>query len=146
MTDARFAEGTATAGTTVLVGKRFRVRKGRGRRFEKEPPKEPEERPARIALQMALAYRIQGAIDAGEIRDQAEAARRLGLTRARVSQLLDLTMLAPDIQESLLLLERSRESEPLSERPLRPLLRTQSWASQRTRLGSTTFRGPPLPV
>lgn len=127
MTDARSVEGKATAGTTVVVGKLFRVRKGRGKRFEKEPPKESEKGPARIALQLALAYRIQRAIEAGEIRDQAEAARQLGLTRARVSQLLDLTLLAPDIQERLL----NVEAVSLSERGLRVVAAIDAWEGQR---------------
>lgn len=130
MTDAQSVDGTATTGTTVLVGKLFRVRRGRGKRFEKEPPKEPEKRPARIALQLALAYRIQRAIEGGEIKDQAEAARLLGLTRARVSQLLDLTLLAPDIQERLL--EVGADACP--ERELRPISRTAEWTDQRRSL------------
>lgn len=136
MTDAQSADGTAMAGTAVLVGKLFRVRRGRGKRFEKEPPKEPEKRPARIALQLALAYRIQSAIEAGEIRDQAEAARLLGLTRARVSQLLDLTLLAPDIQERILFSEVARSVEPPSERALRPVRICGRWCQQRTGWGT----------
>ena len=46
---------------------------------------------------LALAHKIQQAIDGGVVRDRAEVARRLGLTRARVTQLLDLALLAPDI-------------------------------------------------
>lgn len=131
MTDAQSTDRTTTAGTTVLVGKLFRVRKGHEKRFEKEPPKEPEKRPARIALQLALAYRIQRAIEAGEIKDQAEAARLLGLTRARVSQLLDLTLLAPDIQERTLSLTEGRLWDFQSERALRSLVRTKAWTRQR---------------
>lgn len=129
MTDAQAVDGTAKAGTTVLVGRLFRVRKGRAKRFEKEPakesPKEPEKRPARIALQLALAYEIQTAIEAGEIKDQAEAARLLRLTRARVSQLMDLALLAPAIQEGLL-----DSQSPLSERALRSLSQICDWRTQ----------------
>ncbi len=130
MKDAQVSAPTATAGTTVLVGKLFRVRRGREKRFEKEPPKEPEQRPARIALQLALAHRIQRAIEAGEVKDQAEAARLLGLTRARVSQLLDLTRLAPDIQESLL----TAEATGLTERALRMVSGIEDWNGQRQAL------------
>ena len=58
---------------------------------------EPVRRPARVAIMLALAHKIQQAIDGGVVRDRAEVARRLGLTRARVTQLLDLALLAPDI-------------------------------------------------
>lgn len=50
-----------------------------------------------------------------EIKHQAEAARQMGLTRARVSQLLDMTLLAPDVQERVLFAEGAAgvESEGL---------------------------------
>jgi len=134
VTDAQAADGNATAGTTVLVGKLFRVRKARGTRFEKEPPKEPEKGPARIALQLALAYRIQGAIEAGEIKDQAEAARRLGLTRARMSQLLDLTLLAPDIQERMLYMEDGSSVRVSLGLRLRAASSSGDWGLQRAGL------------
>jgi hypothetical protein len=58
------------------------------------PPKpEPVRRPAKVAQQLALAHHLQAAIDRGAIADRADVARKLGLTRARVTQLLDL--LAP---------------------------------------------------
>ena len=85
----------ATPGTQVVTGELHRVRRGRGKGFSAEPPPEPTRRPARVAVTLALAHMIQRAIDRGEIRDQAEAARRLGLTRARLTQILDLTLLAP---------------------------------------------------
>ena len=85
--------------------------------------------PARVALMLALAHTIQRAIDRGEVRDQAEAARRLGVTPARVSQLLDLTLLAPAIQEAALGLSAAG-SERVSERSLREVLRYDAWALQ----------------
>jgi len=66
------------------------------------------------------AHRIQRRIASGEITDRTEAASRLGLSRGRVTQLCDLTLLAPDIQERLLFLESVDGQEPLSERALRP--------------------------
>lgn len=127
MKDAETRNEAVAASTTVLVGKLFRVRKGHAKRFERQPSKKPEKRPARIALQLALAYRIQGAIEAGEIKDQAEAARLLGLTRARVSQLLNLTLLAPDIQERLLDVDVGDRSE----RALRSVSGIEAWSGQR---------------
>lgn len=91
-----------TPGAQVVAGELHRIRRGRGKGFSAEPPPEPSRRPARIAVTLALAHTIQRAIDRGEIRDQAEAARRLGVTRARMTQILDLTLLAPDIQEQIL--------------------------------------------
>lgn len=101
-------------------------------RFEAERPEEPARRPAKVALELALARQTQRAIEAGEISDQAEAARLLGLTRARVSQLLDLTLLAPDIQEQVLFNDLEAGMVALSERSLRPLCRIKSWTEQRS--------------
>ena len=96
------------------------------------PTPEPERRPARVALALALAHQIQLAIDRGELRDQAEAARRLGLTRARVTQLLDLTLLAPDLQERILFVEAIDGVESFSERMLRAVVHDGAWEEQRT--------------
>ena len=68
---------------------------------------------------LALAHKIQHSIDRGVVQDRAEVARRLGLTRARVTQLPDLTLLAPQFQEQMLLAESIDGVEPMSERDLR---------------------------
>jgi hypothetical protein len=51
---------------------------------------------------------------------------------ARLTQLLGLTLLAPDVQERVLALESVGGTEPLSERVLRPVARAPSWVEQRT--------------
>ena len=40
-----------------------------------------------IARRIALAHHIEGLIERGELRDYAEAAKRLDLTRARLTQI-----------------------------------------------------------
>ena len=118
----------------IVTGRLFRVRAGqRWKLTEQEPATEPEpvSRPARVALMLALAHTLQGAIDKGIYESRAHMARQLGLTRARVTQLLGLLMLAPDIQEALLFMEAIDGSEPLSDRALRPLVQMSSWAEQR---------------
>jgi hypothetical protein len=80
---------------------------------------------------LALAHRLQAAVDRGDYRDRAELARQLGFTRARVTQLLDLCLLAPDIQEAVLGLEAVDGAEPMSERSLRVVVRAGSWVEQR---------------
>ena len=118
--------------TKVVTGQLHRVQRGRGKGFASAPPPAPVGRPARVAVMLALAHQIQRAIDRGELADQAEAARNLGLTRARLTQLLDLTLLGPDVQERVLAHESVDGTEPLSERVLRPVARAPSWAEQRT--------------
>jgi|GEM_PF-870728 len=118
-------------GTKVVTGQLHRVQRGRGKGFASEPPVTPARRPARVAVMLALARQIQRAIDRGKLADQAEAARRLGLTRARVTQPLDLTLLAPEIQEQLLGLEFLDAARTPSERTYRGIDRSHPWPQQR---------------
>ena len=120
----------------VVTGRLHRVQRGRRKRFDPVAPPKPERRPARVALQLALAHEVQRASDMGELKDQAEAARRLGLTRARVTQLLDLTLLAPDIQEQALFSEREAGMASRSERSLRVAAAAEQWNEQRQVTGS----------
>jgi hypothetical protein len=138
----------------MIAGKLHRVRNGHRKRFVGTPPvvPAPVRRPARLAVMLALAHKIQQAIDRGAIRDRAEVARRLGLTRARVTQLLDLTLLAPDIQEQILDLQAIDGVEQIHERALRYLARQAGWAEQRTGIekpatcpNRTRLLGLPLP-
>jgi hypothetical protein len=110
---------------------RVRVRHAQG--FVNEAPivRLPVRRPARVALMLALAHMIDAAISAGRLRDQRDAAQRLGLTPPRVTQLLALLQLAPDLQERVLFLEAVDGVEPLTERELRPVTRVLGWAEQR---------------
>jgi hypothetical protein len=82
-------------------------------------------------------HQIQRAIDRGEIRDQAEAAGRFGLARVRLTQILDLTRLAPHLQEEILFVAAVDDVESLGERDLRGAARVTTWAEQRA-AGSRT--------
>jgi len=117
----------------VVTGTLHRIQRGHGRAFVAQPPPviAPVHRPARVALMLALAHKIDAAIAAGQLHDQADAARRLDLTPARVTQLLALLALAPDLQERVLFLESLDGLEPLTERALRRATRTRSWEAQR---------------
>jgi hypothetical protein len=57
-------------------------------------------------------------LERGELAD-FDMARQLGFTRARVTQLMDLLLLAPEVQEEILFLELPPGAQPLSERGLR---------------------------
>ena len=120
-----------TSERRVIDGELHRERSGRQRRFTARLPEGPTSRPARLAVTLAMAHKIRQGILAGEIKDQMEAACRLGLTRARLSQILDLTNLAPDLQEEILFLEATGGREPLRERSLRGAVRILAWERQR---------------
>jgi len=103
------------------------------------PPKpEPVRRPAKVARQLALAHHRQAAIDRGAVADRADVARKLGLTRARVTQLLDLLLLPPDLQDAVLALEAVDGAEPMAERTLRAVAHAGTWAEQRQAFSNLT--------
>jgi hypothetical protein len=123
----------------VLTGTFFRERR-ENVRFKMDgaaPPAPPVRRPAHVARMLALAHHIQAAIDRGAIADRAAVARKLGLTRARITQLLDLTLLAPDLQSRVLELEAVDGREPVSERDLRGIAHAGSWPQQRAAWSDT---------
>ena len=127
---------TSTPSTTddrhILKGQLFRHRSSRVHLSDRPPPKpEPVRRPAKIARMLALAHHLQNAIDRGLVADRAAVARKLGLTRARVTQLLDLLLLAPDLQEAVLAMEAVDGVEPMAERTLRSVAHAGAWGEQR---------------
>jgi hypothetical protein len=135
-------------GAKVVTGSLHRVQHRHRKRFVTSPAviPGPVHRPARVAVMLALAHKVKSAIADGRVHNQAEVARRLGFTRARLTHLLDLLLLAPDLQEQVLFLEAIDGREPMSERMLRPVARAGSWAEQRALFadGTRTTR-PALP-
>lgn len=145
-------EGTLPTTTErhVLSGALFRARARRVRfsdepKPEAPPPPEPARRPAKVARMLALAHHIQNAIDRGDVTDAATVARRLGFTRARVSQLLGLCLLAPDVQEAILGLEAVDGAEPMAERALRAVAHAGTWAEQQAAWPNETRLNPIVP-
>jgi hypothetical protein len=99
-------------------------------------PVEPGRVP-RVSKLMALAIRFEGLLRTGAVRDYAELARLGHVTRARISQIMSLLYLAPDIQEALLFLPRqTRGREPLPLWKVLPIAAVADWRKQRTRWAS----------
>ena len=97
------------------------------RRAAAPPPLSPKPAgPTAIARRIALAHHIADLLDRGELDGLADAARRLGVSRARVTQIADLALLAPDIQAAVLL----GKCEP-RDRHLREVGRHLLWTDQR---------------
>jgi hypothetical protein len=135
MTDRKEAAEKTLPDRLVLKGALFR-RQGRRVELTDRPPTPPEprapvRRPAKVARMLALAHSLQRLIDQGLVADRAALARKLGLTRARVTQLLDLLLLASDVQVAVLALEAVDGSEPMVERTLRAVAHAGTWAEQR---------------
>ena len=89
------------------------------------PPRIP-----RVARLMALAIKFQDMVDRGEVRDYADLARLGYVTRARLTQIMNLLLLAPDIQERVLF---GIQSNGGSERALRAVCSEVYWPDQRSR-------------
>ena len=76
-------------------------RSGRKRLSPKKPAVQtvPPGRVPRISKLMALAIRFDGLIRDGKVRDMSELARLAHVTQPRMTQIMNLLHLAPDIQE-----------------------------------------------
>ena len=88
----------------------------------------------RVARLMALAIRFEELVRVGEVESHADLARLGQVTRARISQIMDLLCLASDIQEEILFLPlMERERDAISEHELRVVCAVADWREQRRR-------------
>ncbi len=86
----------------------------------------------RLARLMALAIHFEGLLERDVIKDMAELARLGHVTRARMTQIMNLRLLAPDIQETLLDLPPTKKGrDRLQYHHIQPLTVTPSWRRQR---------------
>ena len=93
---------------------------------------EPVGRTPRVSKLMALAIRFDQLLRDGKVADQSELARLAHVTQPRMTQIMNLLHLAPDIQEAILHLPPVAEGrDPVTERDLRPIARLWDWAKQR---------------
>ncbi|KAB2949475.1 MAG: hypothetical protein F9K17_02665 [Phycisphaerae bacterium] len=126
-------DGRITTRSTVHF---TRARRGRKELCSGEAPPAPPPpvfgRVPHIARLMALALRFQRLIESGHVRDYAELARLGHVTRARMTQIMNLLNLAPDIQEGVLFLPPVESGrDPIRELHLRPIAATPDWRKQR---------------
>lgn len=124
--------------TTLTVELAFHAeRQPRGRKALRageapERPALPPGRVPRVARLLALAHHFDGLLRRGLVKDQAELARLGRVSRARVTQVMNLLLLAPDIQEQVLFLPlTTRGRDPLRLALLQPIALTPAWAEQR---------------
>ena len=97
-----------------------------------QPAAQPCGRVPRLARLMAMAIRMDGLVRGGEVADYADLARLGNVSRARVTQIMNLLQLAPEIQEALLFLPRTvKGRDPIRERHVRPIAAELEWRRQR---------------
>lgn len=109
----------------------------------------------RVSRVMALAIHMADLRHQGEVADYAELARLALVSRARMTQIMSLVLLAPDIQEEILYLPRVEGGRAsVAEKMVRPIAAVPDWRLQRERWrdvkamirpdgGDATNRGEP---
>lgn len=122
---------------SVATTVRFeRHRKGTRRMVERDDTvahDAPRGRLPRITRLMALAIHFDGLIQSGAVANCAELARLENVTRARVTQIMNLLMLAPAIQEEMLFLVRVESGrQQLILRDLQNVAARCGWRDQKS--------------
>jgi hypothetical protein len=83
---------------------------------------------------MALALRFDELVRSGAVRDYAELARLGRVSRARLTQVMSLLHLAPDLQEEILFLPRVQSGrDRIHLHELQALTALLDWQEQRRR-------------
>jgi site-specific DNA recombinase len=98
----------------------------------------------RITRLMALAIRFESLLRKGVVKDYSELARLGGVSRARITQIMNMRNLAPAIQERLLFLPAGES--PVQERAMRRITEEKDWRRQLKMFGefqTTTAYGNP---
>ena len=97
-----------------------------------EAPASHRGRLPRVAQVLALAVHFQDMIRRGEARDYSDLARLGCITRERMSQIMELIWLAPDIQQEILEFPPNRTGRfPVSEVAARQIAVRLGWVEQR---------------
>ena len=126
--------GAMLSGTfkVAKVGKRTGPRRPAPTKTDAtSPPSGPVGRVPRLARLLALAIKLDGLIQSGELRSQREIATVAGVTPARVTQILNLLHLTPQIQEQLLFVAPvTRGKDAITERELRHITAVSCWKTQ----------------
>jgi hypothetical protein len=85
----------------------------------RKPPSAPKT--PRVVELLRKALEWQALLESGEVRNQAEIARREAITRARVTQVMGMLQLAPEIQQQILSMPDALRRPVITERALRPI-------------------------
>jgi hypothetical protein len=70
-------------------------------------------------LRKAIEWKVL--LDSGQMVSQAEIAHNEGITRVRVTQIMGLLRLAPEIQKRILSMPMTSHRQAVTERALRPM-------------------------
>ena len=90
----------------------------------RKPPREPKT--PRVVELLRKAIEWQALLESGDVANQADIARREGITRARVTQVMGMLRFAPEIQQHVLSLPDMVRRPAITERALRPIAQIDS--------------------
>lgn len=93
----------------------------------------------RISRALAVAVHFQQMLERGEVRTYADLARLAAVSKERISQLMILNWLAPDIQDEVLRLPPTFGGRfAISETTLREIAKQPNWEEQRIKWAELT--------
>ena len=101
----------------------------RSRRRKPKPPRKP--RTPRVVELLRKALEWKALIESGEAANQADIARRERISRARVTQVMRLLRLAPEIQQHVLAIPDMVHKPEITEHVLRPITQIEDLNNQR---------------
>jgi DNA invertase Pin-like site-specific DNA recombinase len=107
-------------------------------RIAARKPEKPE-RISRIARLLALALKCEQLIESGEVNGYTKLGALGRISQPRMTQIMNLRNLAPDIQEQILFLTaRESRRRGINERSIRRLSSVLLWKQQRAQWASLT--------
>lgn len=110
-------------------------------------PVTPTGRVPRISRLLALAHHCFRLVRTGAIINQSELAHFGQISTTRMTQIMWLDNLAPDIQEEILFLPRTTQGrDPIKEADIRPIAKSLDWNKQRQMWKQMKTTVPPQSV
>jgi hypothetical protein len=121
--------------TAFTITKKIHFGNGRAGRKVMKPGEaesaEPLGRVPRLSRLMALAIHMDSLVQQGVVADHAELAALAQVSRARLTQIMNLLLLAPDIQEEILFFAKNRGSrDTIAEPSVRHVTAIVDWKKQ----------------
>ena len=120
---------------SLTINRKFHVAKKRDGRKQLQSgpaPTKPTGRVPRITRLLVLAHRCHRLIQDGVIINQSELAHYGQISTTRMTQIMWMDNLAPDIQEEILFQPNTvKGRDPIKEADIRPIAKTLDWKHQR---------------
>ena len=129
--------------TALTITREFHTTRRRDGQQQLRPgpaPETPKGKIPRISRLMALAIHCDELLRTGQVANQSALAEYAQITPARLTQILTLLSLAPDIQEELLFLPRTTKGRgEANEKYVRKIAMELEWEMQRSRWNRNWF-------